>query len=136
MAKADPFAIEPVAVADQDPGPIVDQGLEGRFGAVGVDHEKGHHRVGHDPEPLQYVLFKACLWAYSCRESHWMAADWSLTNFTSCGLPDYQCVGPGDESSDPARQSSDATMGYRHEPLARKRPNQPASLKSSCAVFP
>ena len=52
LAKADPFAVKPVAVADQDPDPVADQGLEGLFGAVGVDHEKGHHGVGHDPEPL------------------------------------------------------------------------------------
>ena len=26
-------------------------------GILGVDHEKGHHGVGHDPEPLQHILF-------------------------------------------------------------------------------
>ena len=41
LALADPFAIRPVVIADQDPEPVPDQGIEGLFEAVRVDHENG-----------------------------------------------------------------------------------------------
>lgn len=40
-------------VADQNAFPLVDQGLEGLFVPIGVDHEEGCGEIAHDPQPLQ-----------------------------------------------------------------------------------
>ena len=54
-----------------------------------------------------------------------MAADWSLTNFASCGFPVHGCVGSGGEWFHPARQFSDAVMEYRNGPLQESSPGLP-----------
>src|SRR5215831_740655 len=47
-----PVAVHSITVTDQDPYPVVDEGREGCFGAVWVDHVERHRVTGHDPQPL------------------------------------------------------------------------------------
>lgn len=53
LPHADPVLVHAVIVTDQDAAPQADELLKGLLGAVGVHHEKGDHRVGHDPDPGQ-----------------------------------------------------------------------------------
>src|SRR4029450_260903 len=48
-----PVLVHTVAVTDQDPGPIVNQGSKGFFGAAWMDHVECHPVTGHHPEPMQ-----------------------------------------------------------------------------------
>ena len=48
-----PVLVQPIAVADQDALPTSHQGFKGDPGAMGVDHEEGDHRTGHNPEPVE-----------------------------------------------------------------------------------
>jgi len=52
----DPVAVDPVAIGDQDSGPLVDQGLEGLLGSTGQDLEESHVLACHHPEPHQKPL--------------------------------------------------------------------------------
>src|SRR4029450_10322931 len=47
-----PVLVHPVAVTDQDPLPVVDEGSEGFFGATRMDHIEGDPSTRHHPEPL------------------------------------------------------------------------------------
>lgn len=44
-----PVLVNPIAIADQNPYPVFDQGSKGLLGPVGMDHEKGHRSVDHSP---------------------------------------------------------------------------------------
>lgn len=52
-----PFAVDSIAVANQDTFPVPNESFEGFLGAVSMDHEESHRGIGHDPEPLEYFLF-------------------------------------------------------------------------------
>src|SRR5215813_7471936 len=49
----DPTLIHPIAIADQDPLPVIDESCEGFFGAARMDHVERHPFTRHHPEPLQ-----------------------------------------------------------------------------------
>src|SRR5215471_9972785 len=51
----DPTLIHPIAIADQDPLPVVDEGGKGFFGATWMNHIESYPLTGHHPEPLQRV---------------------------------------------------------------------------------
>ena len=53
LSQADPFGVKPVAVADQDAFPILDQLPEGFLGPLAVNHEEGDRSAGQDPKPAQ-----------------------------------------------------------------------------------
>ena len=51
----DPPLIYAIAITDQEPCPVVDEGGKGFFGATWMDHIESHPLTGHHPEPLQRV---------------------------------------------------------------------------------
>ena len=53
-----PFLIDPVAVADQDAHPVLDERLKGFFRSFRMDHEKGNRCIGHHPKPLQFFFWR------------------------------------------------------------------------------
>ena len=55
LALRHPGLVDPVAITDEEPGPILDEGGKGGFGAVGVDHIERHGLIRHDPQPVQRV---------------------------------------------------------------------------------
>src|SRR5207237_8726731 len=55
LPRLDPVLVHPVAVTDQDAGPVVDEGGKGFFGATRMDHIEGHPLTGHHPEPREGV---------------------------------------------------------------------------------
>src|SRR4029450_13190443 len=50
-----PALIHPVAIADKDPLPVVDEGRKSFFGAVRVDHVECHGVTRHHPQPLEGI---------------------------------------------------------------------------------
>src|SRR5918999_4836583 len=56
LALMHPLAIHSIAIADQDPGPAVDQSLEGRLIPARLHLEQGDCRVDHHPQPRQYAV--------------------------------------------------------------------------------
>ena len=54
----DPFDVDSVVATDQDPLPVVDEFFKSLFGTIGMDHEKGHQMIGHDPQPDQLTTFE------------------------------------------------------------------------------
>ena len=56
LPRMQPLAVHPIAVADQDPGPARNQGLEGRRVPAGLHLEQRHRRVDHDPQPRQHAV--------------------------------------------------------------------------------
>ena len=59
MARLHPGAVHTVAVADQDPCPVVDEGCEGFFGPVGMNHIERRCVTDHHPQPLERVREKS-----------------------------------------------------------------------------
>ena len=55
LACLHPALVHAIAIADQEPLPVVDQGREGFFGPVGMNHVERHRVTGHHPQPLQRV---------------------------------------------------------------------------------
>jgi hypothetical protein len=49
----DPLLIDPIAIADQDSGPLRDQCLKRLFAAARLHREQCHRGVGHHPHPGQ-----------------------------------------------------------------------------------
>jgi hypothetical protein len=56
LPQANPFAVDPVAVAHQNAFPVPNESFEGFLGTVSMDHEKGYGGIGHNPEPLEHFL--------------------------------------------------------------------------------
>ena len=52
----DPVLIDPVAIADQDARPLLDQVEKGLFGAMRMNEIEGHRVGAQGPQPLQGVL--------------------------------------------------------------------------------
>ena len=53
LPRLHPVLVHAVAVTDQDACPVVDEGCEGFFGPVGMNHVERHPLTGHHPEPMQ-----------------------------------------------------------------------------------
>ena len=56
LPQPNPLHVDTIPVTDQDATPVLDQSLEGLFRPIVMDHEKGNHRIAHDPPPLEQSL--------------------------------------------------------------------------------
>ena len=55
LALGHPGLVDPIAITDEEPGPLLNEGGKGGFGAVGMDHIEGDRLIRHDPQPVQRV---------------------------------------------------------------------------------
>ena len=58
LSRLHPVLVHAVAVADQDTGPVVNEGSKGFFGPVGMDHVERCCVTDHHPQPLELVRQK------------------------------------------------------------------------------
>ena len=56
LSEVDPVLVDPVAVTEQNAGPIIDQGQKSLLGAVRMDHEISDGPTGHGPQPHQGAI--------------------------------------------------------------------------------
>ena len=52
LALGHPVLVDPIAITDEEPGPILNEVGKGSFGALGMDHIEGHRLIRHDPQPV------------------------------------------------------------------------------------